>query len=181
MLGLRGDACVIERFGTAPDGRLFRTRPGGPIKATRYLAVWRQARATALAPAEAASPLAKRPYDLRHAAVSRWLNAGVPPTQVAEWAGHSVRVLLAVYANCIIGEDQRALRLIDASFAAEQPNPQKPPAHAPRDERAVGDQDRVHTMSTGTRTPPATTGPNQTPENSVPRPEADLPEPDWGL
>ena len=40
------------------------------------------------------SPLAKRRYDLRHAAVSLWLNAGVPATQVAEWAGHSVDVLL---------------------------------------------------------------------------------------
>lgn len=29
----------------------------------------------------AASPLARRPYDLRHAAVSTWLNGGVPPTR----------------------------------------------------------------------------------------------------
>lgn len=34
-----------------------------------------------------ASPLAKRPYDLRRAAVSTWLNSGVPATKVAEWAG----------------------------------------------------------------------------------------------
>ena len=40
---------------------------------------------------------------LRHAAVSTWLNGGVPPTQVAEWAGHSVAVLLRVYAKCIAG------------------------------------------------------------------------------
>lgn len=32
--------------------------------------------------------LARRPYDLRHAAISGWLNAGVPVTQVAEWAGN---------------------------------------------------------------------------------------------
>lgn len=30
------------------------------------------------------------------AAVSTWLNAGVPPSQVAEWAGHSVAVLLQI-------------------------------------------------------------------------------------
>ena len=30
----------------------------------------------------AASPLAERPYDLRHAYLSTWLNAGVDPTQV---------------------------------------------------------------------------------------------------
>jgi hypothetical protein len=38
----------------------------------------------ALTPAEVASPLARRPYDLRHAAVSTWLNAGLTATQVAE-------------------------------------------------------------------------------------------------
>ncbi|WP_436837497.1 hypothetical protein [Micromonospora rifamycinica] len=36
---------------------------------------------------------AHRPYDLRHAAVSLWLNAGMPAIQVAQWAGHSVHVL----------------------------------------------------------------------------------------
>ena len=36
--------------------------------------------------------LAKRPDDLRHAAVSPWLTAGVPATHVAEWVGHSVNV-----------------------------------------------------------------------------------------
>ena len=40
----------------------------------------------ALTPAEYSSPLARRVYDLRHACVSTWLNAGVPPAQVAEWA-----------------------------------------------------------------------------------------------
>jgi integrase len=46
---------------------------------------------------EVASSLARRPYDLRHAAVSTWLNAGVPSIRVAEWAGHSVAVLLQIY------------------------------------------------------------------------------------
>jgi len=56
-------------------------------------------------PAEHASPLARRVYDLRHACVSTWLNGGVQPAQVAEWAGHSVAVLLKVYAKCIDGQD----------------------------------------------------------------------------
>ena len=59
-----------------------------------YCRVWRKARVQALTEAEATSPLARRPYDLRHAAVSTWLNAGVPSTKVAEWAGHSLAVLL---------------------------------------------------------------------------------------
>jgi len=61
----------------------------------------------------AASPLAGRPYDLRHACLSTWLNAGVDPPQVAEWAGNSVDVLLRVYAKCIVGRDKLNRRLIE--------------------------------------------------------------------
>lgn len=64
--------------------------------------------ATTLTKEVAATPLAKRPYDLRHAAVSTWLNAGVSPTQVAEWAGHSVEVLLEVYVKCLDGQESVA-------------------------------------------------------------------------
>jgi hypothetical protein len=52
-------------------------------------------------------------YDLRHACFSTWLNGGVQPAQVAEWAGHSVAVLLKVYAKCIDGQDQIAKRRIE--------------------------------------------------------------------
>jgi hypothetical protein len=34
----------------------------------------------------------------------------VPAIQVAEWAGHSVTVLLKVYAKCIEGLDEAARR-----------------------------------------------------------------------
>jgi integrase len=73
----------IHRYGTGPDGRLFRTARGGPLNDTGYGEVWQRARPKALTPAQQASPLARRPYDLRHAAVSLWLNAGVPATEVA--------------------------------------------------------------------------------------------------
>ncbi len=58
-------------FGTGTDGRLFvgeRNRaelPKGTINR-----VWREARRTAFTEEVAASPLARTPYDLRHAAVS---------------------------------------------------------------------------------------------------------------
>jgi hypothetical protein len=32
----------------------------------------------------------------------------MPPTQVAEWAGHSVAMLLRVYAKCISGQEDAA-------------------------------------------------------------------------
>jgi len=46
-----------------------------------------------------------RPYDLPHAAVSTWLTGGVDPATVAEWAGHSLSVLMEVYASCLCGQD----------------------------------------------------------------------------
>lgn len=67
---------------------------------------------------EVQTPLAERPYDLRHACVSTWLNAGVPATQVAEWAGRSVDVLLKIYAKCIVGQDEAAKRRISDALAA---------------------------------------------------------------
>jgi integrase len=71
------------------------------------------ARREALGDADARIPLMGRPYDLRHAAVSTWLNAGVPAAQVAEWAGHSVDVLLRVYVKCIAGQQGEAKRRIE--------------------------------------------------------------------
>jgi integrase len=57
-----------------------------------------------------ATPLGETPYTLRHACVSTWLNGGIPAPQVAEWAGHSVEVLLKVYAKCLDGQDAAARR-----------------------------------------------------------------------
>jgi hypothetical protein len=31
------------------------------------------------------------------------LNSGVPATEVAAWAGHSVEMLMRVYARCVAG------------------------------------------------------------------------------
>jgi integrase len=64
--------------------------------------------------------LARRPYDLRHAAVSTWLNAGAPAPQVAEWAGHSVDVLLRVYAKCVSGQQHEAKRRIEEATRDEE-------------------------------------------------------------
>ncbi|MEV4411414.1 integrase [Catellatospora sp. NPDC049609] len=118
----------VERFDPGQGGRLFVGPLGGLLDESRYLHVWRVARRNALSPAEVASPLAKRPYDLRHAAVSTWLNAGVPPTQVAEWAGHSVAVLLRVYAKCIVGQDKEARKRIERATRSEQGSFSEPTA-----------------------------------------------------
>ena len=56
------------------------------IQDSAYSAVW----AEALAPAQRRSPLGRHPYDLRHAAVSLWLNSGVPATEVADAANQRI-------------------------------------------------------------------------------------------
>lgn len=106
----------LAEHGTTPDGRLFRGVRGGDLPEGTYCRVWRKARASALTAEEVVSPLARRPYDLRHAAVSTWLNAGVPSTQVAEWAGHSVGVLHQIYAKCIVGQEDAARERIAAAL-----------------------------------------------------------------
>ncbi|MFD0884053.1 tyrosine-type recombinase/integrase [Streptosporangium algeriense] len=105
-------AHLAEPYGKGLDGRLFSGVRGEELPNITYRRVWAKARRDALTPEEAASPLARRVYDLRHACVSTWLNAGVAPTQVAEWAGHSVEVLLRIYAKCIVGQDEAAKRRI---------------------------------------------------------------------
>jgi integrase len=97
----------IATYGTAEDGRIFRTSTGGSYSSSAHSYVWQEARKLALTPEQIASSLAARPYDLRHAAVSLWLNAGVPAVEVAKRAGHSVDVLLRVYAKCIDGQQDQ--------------------------------------------------------------------------
>jgi integrase len=119
----------FDAFGTGVGGRLFVTRTGrggypiaapyqNPVSMSTVYRVWAAAREKALTAEQAASPLAGRPYDLRHAAVSTWLHAGVDSTQVAAWAGHSVAVLMRVYASCLHGHEEIARRLIEAAMAS---------------------------------------------------------------
>jgi integrase len=103
----------LREVSTDAEGLLFRgIRETGQLSESTYSRAWRNARKIALSPDEYASPLARRAYQLRHAAVSTWLNGGVPATQVAEWAGHSVAVLLQIYAKCIAGQEETARKRI---------------------------------------------------------------------
>jgi integrase len=106
----------LEQLARASDGRLFIGVRGGELPTITYRRAWSKARQTALTASEQASPPARRPYDLRHACLSTWLNGGVYPTQVAEWAGHSVDVLLRIYARCVVGQDELAKRRISEAL-----------------------------------------------------------------
>jgi len=121
----------LRDVGTGPDGRLFTGVRGGELPTITYRRVWAKARQAALTPQEQASPLARRPYDLRHVCLSTWLNGGVYPTQVAEWAGHGVDVLLRIYAKCIDGQHELAKRRISEALrqGADDHRPAKARVH----------------------------------------------------
>jgi integrase len=114
----------IKKYGTTPDGRVFQTSRGGIIQDSAYGAVWAEARKAALTEAQFRSPLGRRPYDLRHAAVSLWLNSGVPATEVARRAGHGVAVLLKIYAHCIDGQADAANRRITDALGTKDAEPE---------------------------------------------------------
>jgi integrase len=105
----------MDRYATGTDGRLFAGQRAREVPAITYNRLWRRARAATFTHDVLVSPLGETPYTLRHACVSTWLNGGVPAPQVAEWAGHSVDVLLKVYAKCIHGQEAMARqRIADA-------------------------------------------------------------------
>ncbi len=109
----------LREFGTAPDGRLFRGEDGGLVSESTTNRIWDLAREAVLTPAETRSVLAERPYDLRHARLSIWLNAGVDPAQISEWAGNSVPVLLRVYVHCLSDSQEAALAKLGRKSTAK--------------------------------------------------------------
>jgi integrase len=113
----------LIRYGTTPDGRLFRGTRGGPLSESVYGRTWHTARSHALGPDLAATPLARRPYDLRHAAVSLWLNATGAPAEVAARAGTSVRVLHTVYTHRLHGQQDAVNRQIEHALRRQDQSP----------------------------------------------------------
>ena len=106
-----------------PDVRHRPRRPAVPLRkrqpppALHLVAGLQKARAASLTPDQLATPLMKRPYDLRHSGITWRLNSGVPAAQVAAWAGHSVEMLMRIYARCVAGLDD----------VLDRPHEQDPP------------------------------------------------------
>ncbi|GGJ36626.1 tyrosine-type recombinase/integrase [Streptomyces brasiliensis] len=96
----------IREFGTAADGRVFHNERGEVLGTSSYWRVWQEARPIALPPDKVDSPLARRPYDLRHTCITNWLNAGVPVAEVARRAGNSPEVIHRRYEGCIDGHEE---------------------------------------------------------------------------
>jgi len=96
------------------EGRVFSNRPGRPVTTTNYGPIWVRAR-TQLWPT--GHPLASATvYDLRHSAATMMLRARVPPAEVARRLGHSVDVLMRVYAGVFDDERERSNELIDEAL-----------------------------------------------------------------
>ena len=100
----------------AVDGRMFSNASGRPATATNYGPVWLRARARLWPQGHALDSATV--YDLRHSAATMMLRAGVPPAEVARRLGHSVDVLMRVYAGVFHDERERSNELIDKAMRA---------------------------------------------------------------
>ncbi|MGW1760222.1 hypothetical protein [Streptomyces mirabilis] len=63
----------IKELGKAKDGRIFQNERGDALGTSSYWRVWQKARPIdiSLPPDKAASPLGRRPYDLRHTCITK--------------------------------------------------------------------------------------------------------------
>ncbi len=91
-------------------------RNGAELRKLTIVRAWKRAREAVFTPEVVVSPLARTPYDVRHAAVSTWLNGGVPPTDVAEWAGQSAEILLRINAKCLDRGTQVLRQQVEAAL-----------------------------------------------------------------
>jgi integrase len=110
----------VAQFGVGHDGRLFRSGNRTPIQPSTWWQVWQKVRAASLTPEQLASPLMKRHYDLRHSGVTCRLNSGVPPAEIAAWAGHSVEMLMRTYARCVTGMKDVWIARMDKTLHSEE-------------------------------------------------------------
>ncbi len=113
-------------------------RPRRLLSESVYGRVWHAARQVALGPDLAATSLARRPYDLRHAALSLWLNASGAPAEVAARAGNSARVLQDVYPHCTDGQED------PSASGSKTPSTRTPDPHVSQCVTASGYTHRWH-------------------------------------
>lgn len=103
--------CLRTHVDRWDDDLLFLNVHGQSMTTGSYNPVWKRARKSAWADR---SELATTTlYELRHAAATMMLQAGVPPAEVARRLGHSIDMLLRVYAGVLVEERDRSNELID--------------------------------------------------------------------
>jgi len=100
---------------------VFTNTQGGRIDLSNFQRdVWNAARHATF---PASSPLQQvRLHDLRHAAITGWLNAGVPLKTAQAWSGHkTLSVLLDTYLGVMHGDTQVGLARWEQALAADEP------------------------------------------------------------
>lgn len=125
-------AHLATRAGARPFDLVFE-RNGRPINLDMFgRAVWDPARRVLFPPypeLPASSPLQPkmarlRRHDLRHAACSLWLRAGVDIKVCQRWSGHSrLSVFLDIYQGLIPGHEHHAAAQINTALAASTTPP----------------------------------------------------------
>lgn len=105
--------------GNRRDTAVFANAAGGLINSSNFHRdVWSKAREAVFAED---SPLRRvRRHDLRHAAITTWLNAGVPLKTAQRWSGHNtLAVLLDTYLGVMKGDEAIAIERVAAALRPE--------------------------------------------------------------
>lgn len=100
----------------APNALVCTAPNGGRINLSNFNRdVWKPARSQAL---PAGSPLRKvRRHDLRHSAITAWLNAGVLLKTAQQWSGHrQMSVLSDTYLGVTMGGAAVSLRRVEEAL-----------------------------------------------------------------
>ena len=119
----------LDRFPPV-DGRVFSNAESRPVTAHNYGKVWRRERDKLWPPSHSCSTATT--YDLRHTAATVMLQAGVSPAEAARRLGHSVDVLMRVYAGVFTDERERSNAKIAVVLRAGDLEPRLP-------NQAIGD------------------------------------------
>jgi integrase len=107
----------LETYSDGRDAtRVFTNTAGSKINLSNFHRdIWDAAR-TSTFPTDSALRHVRR-HDLRHAAITAWLNAGVPLKTCQAWSGHAtVSVLLDTYLGATGGDDQLGQQRVDAAL-----------------------------------------------------------------
>lgn len=98
-----------------PNGQVFWGERGDMLSDSTCRSMLKRAREKAFTTEEQASPVAKTPYDFRHACITRWLNALIPVADVAKWSGNSPAIIHRKYEHCVAAQMKRLQALIEAA------------------------------------------------------------------
>ena len=105
-------AVHLERFGTGPDGLVFTSASGAPLRRS----VWGRAHKSAAAAAGVASST----RDLRHHCASVLISSGVSIKSVQRFLGHkNASETLDTYGHLMPGDDDRLRAAIDVALRGD--------------------------------------------------------------